>query len=539
MAEEGGYIPLPSSDEFRTLELLDFDNFDHTTALTAPQQKDWLRIDAHGNLELTKVDKHAMVGDLGIHYRDLRTVDPLIATVYPASIFIRDRALVVNLECLRMIVCKDEVFVLGVPDLHASQPACMRPKLDHFFVKELVARLQAPTLSSAGLARVSSIDKRLPYELRALEAGLSCALRLLEGEVASLEAATQPRLERLLGRVSRVELDGVRQSKSNVGRMVSRMTHLKEELEDILDDDQDMADMYIGRREQAAEQQKAHRQASIASTFTDDHSELGDIDEHGPEPSGQGESNWSPSEEKQREAAASLAAKFGETGPHPIRRDNLGRPIEGSSPLPTAESAPDRLPHRPPLHPESQDTFNPAPSAPTMGHSNSAHAHQKTRHSKQPGKWHANRIHQIAAVLSKMDMDSGHGGPEDPNDFRSCENLIEAYFMQVDGLLGRLNSLEAKIRGTEDLINIELDHRRNELVALDLFVTAVMAMFAFVSMIGGIFGMNMKNGYEENRAAFKLTTWSSLVVSFLLFAGILAFARYKRLLFIPDPRTIG
>ena len=49
--------------------------------------------------------------------------------------------------------------------------------------------------------RVSSIDKRLPYELRALEAGLSCALRLLEGEVASLEAATQPRLERLLGKV--------------------------------------------------------------------------------------------------------------------------------------------------------------------------------------------------------------------------------------------------------------------------------------------------------------------------------------------------
>ena len=31
--------------------------------------------------------------------------------------------------------------------------------------------------------------------------------------------------------------------------------------------------------------------------------------------------------------------------------------------------------------------------------------------------------------------------------------------VQVDGLLGRLTSLEAKIRGTEDLINIELDHR--------------------------------------------------------------------------------
>ena len=51
------------------------------------------------------------------------------------------------------------------------------------------------------ICRVSSIDKRLPYELRALEAGLSCCLRLLDGEVASLEKATLPRLDRLLGKV--------------------------------------------------------------------------------------------------------------------------------------------------------------------------------------------------------------------------------------------------------------------------------------------------------------------------------------------------
>ena len=43
--------------------------------------------------------------------------------------------------------------------------------------------------------------------------------------------------------------------------------------------------------------------------------------------------------------------------------------------------------------------------------------------------------------------------------------------------------------------------RRNELVALDLIIGAVMAMFAFVSMIGGIFGMNMKNGYEESQVS--------------------------------------
>ena len=50
-----------------------------------------------------------------------------------------------------------------------------------------------------------------------------------------------------------------------------------QELEDILDDDQDMADMYIGRRFDLQEKQ-AKRQASMASTFDDDHSDNGQFD---------------------------------------------------------------------------------------------------------------------------------------------------------------------------------------------------------------------------------------------------------------------
>jgi hypothetical protein len=54
-------------------------------------------------------DKHGIVEELDIPYRDLRMVDPLVPIPYPAAIFIRDRALVVNLENIRMIICKDQV----------------------------------------------------------------------------------------------------------------------------------------------------------------------------------------------------------------------------------------------------------------------------------------------------------------------------------------------------------------------------------------------------------------------------------------------
>lgn len=56
-----------------------------------------------------QVDKHLIVSELGIHYRDLRIVDPLVATPYPASVFIRESALVVSLESLRMIICENHV----------------------------------------------------------------------------------------------------------------------------------------------------------------------------------------------------------------------------------------------------------------------------------------------------------------------------------------------------------------------------------------------------------------------------------------------
>ena len=84
------------------------------------------------------------------------------------------------------------------------------------------------------------------------------------------------------------------------------------------------------------------------------------------------------------------------------------------------------------------------------------------------------------------------------NPMLACTDYIDE---QADFLTSRLTSLEERIDGVEDQLEIELDHRRNELVALDLIVGAVMGAFAFVSMIGGVFGMNMKNGYEDSKVS--------------------------------------
>ena len=74
----------------------------------------------------------------------------------------RAKAIVVNLENLRMLITKDEVYVLSVPQLEAPQPNGSRspsprrgitPMPDSPFVRDLVTRL---TLVGTSFAQLST-----------------------------------------------------------------------------------------------------------------------------------------------------------------------------------------------------------------------------------------------------------------------------------------------------------------------------------------------------------------------------------------------
>ncbi|DBB08201.1 hypothetical protein WJX82_009172 [Trebouxia sp. C0006] len=556
------------------------------------QPREWLHIDGHGKTSYALVDKHAVVAELGIHYRDLRILDPLVPTPYPTALFIRDKALVVNLESIRMIISADQVFVLSAPEPGQSLVVGKFPEPSNPFIRDLIARLT--TTQSTSSRGASSIDRTLPFELRALEAALAHTCRSLEQESIQVERATLPALKSLMQKVSRQELDKVRSCKSNLNKMLARVLELKQELEGMLDDDQDMADMYLGRRQDASntkEEEKARRAieppSPTASAVSMDSIEAADFmgqsesDTEVParpnRPPSPGDANFirkrtpiqaqpppqamdtpfGASDQQQDgsggaaverfstidEAAEDIADNWGKA-PQP-RRDATRHRVDeqgmgshrSSSSLKVATSAP---PMETPLlvSPPNRDaSLSAAPSAPPTQFANTKNGkhHKGHKHEESKGKWR-NKVKKISELLTVMDKMQAPGGLPFVNaqDISACEDLLEAYFMQVDFLLSRLKVLYERIDDTEDLINIELDHRRNELVALDLVITAVSTMFAFVAMIGGIFGMNMKNGYEESHLAFLWATYGGTAGAVLLFLGIILFARWKRLLFIPD-----
>lgn len=80
----------------------------------------------------------------------------------------------------------------------------------------------------------------------------------------------------------------------------------------------------------------------------------------------------------------------------------------------------------------------------------------------------------------------------------SVEAFLEVYFLKSDFLLKRLLTLKQKIDDTEDLVNIDLDFRRNELFKVDILLTSGTLATGLVAAVAGIFGMNMNNNVEED-----------------------------------------
>lgn len=121
--------------------------------------------------------------------------------------------------------------------------------------------------------------------------------------------------------------------------------------------------------------------------------------------------------------------------------------------------------------------------------------------------------------------------PEDDDaDVQEVEMVLETYFMHIDNTYNKLQTLTEYIDDTEDYINIELDNQRNQLIRIELVLTAATFAVAIIGSIAGIFGMNLNNGHEDSHALFLVVTIVGTVGALLVFAAVIAYCRHKKLL---------
>ncbi|KAJ8773940.1 hypothetical protein K2173_009371 [Erythroxylum novogranatense] len=218
--------------------------------------RSWIRVDASGNSQIIEVDKFTMMRRCDLPARDLRLLDPLF--VYPSTILGREKAIVVNLEQIRCIITADEVLLLNSLDSYVLQ-----------YVVELQRRLTAPGVSDVWQSEGSDFNRSrgrnfdyvfestspdyLPFEFRALEVALEAACTFLDSQAAELEIEAYPLLDELTSKVSTLNLERVRRLKSRLVALTRRVQKVRDEIEQLMDDDGDMAEMYLTEKKRRME----------------------------------------------------------------------------------------------------------------------------------------------------------------------------------------------------------------------------------------------------------------------------------------------
>ncbi|XP_047976832.1 magnesium transporter MRS2-4 [Salvia hispanica] len=207
----------------------------------------WMRMDRLGQSELIECDKSVIIKRVSIPARDLRILGPIFS--HSSSILAREKAMIVNLEFIRAIVTAEEVLLLDplrqevlpfVDQLRRQLP--QKTSQDNEMQSATAGEWLAAPETADGL------QDELPFEFQVLEIALEVVCTYLDSSVAELERDAYPALDELAISVSTKNLEQVRSLKSNLTRLLARVQKVRDEIEHLLDDNEDMAQLYLTRK---------------------------------------------------------------------------------------------------------------------------------------------------------------------------------------------------------------------------------------------------------------------------------------------------
>ncbi|KAH9318331.1 hypothetical protein KI387_020100, partial [Taxus chinensis] len=213
--------------------------------------RSWALLDCNGETKFLDADKYSIMHRLRIHARDLRILDPLLS--YPSTILGRERAIILNLEHIKAIITSEEVLLRNPGDEYVIpifEEMCRRlPKENgcNSHTTDLLGDGREQPNVQQDCVDAGDEDES-PFEFRALEVALEAICSFLDARTTELETAAYPALDELTSKISSRNLDRVRKLKSAMTRLTARVQKVRDELEQLLDDDDDMADLYLSRK---------------------------------------------------------------------------------------------------------------------------------------------------------------------------------------------------------------------------------------------------------------------------------------------------
>ncbi|XP_057466322.1 magnesium transporter MRS2-4-like [Actinidia eriantha] len=237
----------------------------------------WMRFDRFGQSELIECDKSTIIKRVSIPARDLRILGPVFS--HSSNILAREKAMVVNLEYIKAIVTAEEVLLLD-PLRQEVLPFVdqLRQQIPHkssFQTQgggQMAVQDNEMHLSTGGQwlpipEAAEGLQCELPFEFQVLEIALEVVCTYLNSSVADLERDAYPVLDELARNVSTKNLERVRSLKSNLTRLLARVQKVRDEIEHLLDDNEDMAHLYLTRKWIQSQQAEALLAATASNSM--------------------------------------------------------------------------------------------------------------------------------------------------------------------------------------------------------------------------------------------------------------------------------
>eukprot|EP00242_Pyramimonas_sp_CCMP2087_P018371 CAMPEP_0198202740 /NCGR_PEP_ID=MMETSP1445-20131203/5950_1 /TAXON_ID=36898 /ORGANISM="Pyramimonas sp., Strain CCMP2087" /LENGTH=511 /DNA_ID=CAMNT_0043873813 /DNA_START=314 /DNA_END=1849 /DNA_ORIENTATION=- len=426
----------------------------------------WLKFETDGDMRVYLARKQHIIRDTGVNARDLRILEAALA---PASILVRDRALVVNVENIKLILTCDNTYILVKTDDTAtyteplrsfvegmktrSAPNAAQPRMGmpiarssvdlkrnkagygnedtrfarksnngystddfHHNLAKNKKQDQSGYYSDSDVKdwnegrkefkrceefrRPTGEDLNQPtttefYEFRVLELVLDVVSNFLEQKADELDKSARKSVKSLTQKVTAHLLERVRKAKGDMTQLSSRVKQVKQELEHLLEDDAEMDEMYLSRKNMS------------------------------------------------------------------------------ESPRGTPKNT---------------------------------------------------RLGRTGSVFPEQYIG------QDQYDVDELEDLLETFNESVNGVYNKLHALSEHIDDTEDFINLLQDSHRNKLIQLDLVMTALTFSVSLVAMIYSLFGMNLSSGLEEEPNSFVQVVVISSVLAAMTFLVFIVYTRKQMLL---------
>eukprot|EP00742_Colponemidia_sp_Colp-10_P012461 GILJ01014000.1.p1 GENE.GILJ01014000.1~~GILJ01014000.1.p1 ORF type:complete len:476 (+),score=63.25 GILJ01014000.1:39-1466(+) len=122
------------------------------------------------------------------------------------------------------------------------------------------------------------------------------------------------------------------------------------------------------------------------------------------------------------------------------------------------------------------------------------------------------------------------GAKRQQDQHEEVEMLLEIYYKQVQEISNELSSTKYNISSHEDIINIQLDSTRNQIMRLSLLISAGSVSLTSGALAAGIFGMNLLSSLETNPYAFATVSGVIGFGTSSFFLAIYKYCKNKRLL---------